>query len=46
MPVILEARPAEKSVTPKCTETKLKLNGGQRVCSFEEKSLQAHFLGM
>lgn len=45
-PGILEAPPAEKSVTPKCAETKLKLNRGQRVCNFEEKSLlKAHFLG-
>lgn len=45
-PGILEAPPAEKSVTPKGTEIKLKLNGGQRVCNFEEKSLlKARFLG-
>lgn len=45
-PGILEAPPAERSVTPKCAESKLKLNGGQRVCNFEEKSLlKAHFLG-
>lgn len=46
VPGILEAPPAEKSVTPKCAEIKLKLNGGQCVCNFEEKSLlKAHFLG-
>lgn len=45
-PGILEAPPAERSVTPKCTETKQKLNGGQHVCNFEEKRLlKAHFLG-
>lgn len=45
-PGILEAPPAEKSVTPKCAETKLQLNGGQSACSFEEKSLlKARFLG-
>lgn len=40
---IPEAPPAERSVHPKCTESKLKLNGGQCVCDCEEKSLT--FLG-
>lgn len=42
---ILEAPPAEKSEDLKCTETKVKLNGGQRVCYSEEKSPQGAFSG-
>lgn len=42
---ILEAPPAEKRENPKCTETKVKLKGGQHVCYSEEKSPPGAFSG-
>lgn len=42
---VLEAPPAEKSEDPKCTEIKVKLNGGQHVCYSEEKPPHGAFSG-